>query len=1354
LPTEYGIEVTLAEGWYRLWFAAHDTTGLNNNLEFRIYPRGYTGTASDYTYFYGAQLELSNVIWLSYAPSFYLETTSSTYTAYANYNVSGAGTDAVAVGDEIRSNSIFETRLTDPGSGAGGSGYLTASNNGQSGTSSYIQLAQSDNNAASNYTGMRLFINSGTGAGQYGYISSYDEEFKIAQILKESFDSLQIISTTRGVATGNASNITGTTLTIGGVVTGTWAIGMTLTGSGITPGTYITGYVSGSGAGSVWTVSASQSVSASITGTNNVFAVSGGGIDTIYSGQAVQFIPTYYTTSVTSTSLAQTTVTEAVGGTSNTLTVASTAGMKVNMAITFTGSTFSTVTSGFTYYIYSIEDDTTIKISSQLFGNIWTLTSGTGSMTLNFTSNTSYLTAATTSMKVNYPIQFTGTALGGLSVGNTYYINEIVDATHFSIATSLVDVTVTATNPSNSGLSVTSTASLIPLNPIVFTDPVVGNIVDGTKYYISKIIDSGTFSVSSTIITRPATVTVAASDLITTSSTAGFVVNNPIQFVGTSFGGITAETIYYILVINDGFTFSISQTPGGGAVSLTDAIGSLTIRTCPAADTLSSSSGASMPGTSTSTKTTLSLGIGAMNGTFSTALFGNVELGTTYYINSIDENNTKLTVSETLGGDVFTVAAKTGSMNLAAVGWDHINPGTPVEESLDNSTVYFVEPRTAYSEPTFAQTSGAPVTLSVGTSWISIAYGDHYWMALPSGNSTAAGSRNGSTWDAITLPSVQSWTGIAYGNGYWVAISSGGSGNSKAIYSNSNGLGWRTVNLPSATTWSNIAYGIGVFVAIATGTSTSAYSLDYGKTWASGSSLPSGTWTGLCYGKGKFVAVASGGTTAAYSTDGQTWVSTTLPSSTAWSSIAYGNNRFVTISSSSNKTAYSFDAITWYESEISISGTEIEYGQGIFLVVSSANGTAYTSDSGLIWKKRLITNDGYTAIKFGITDSIIIERPGYFATLAGAGTGSRITAGVRAKARPIITSGVITGLSEWEPGSAYTAIPTVIFTDPNITALATVTPRISNGTLASPTFINNGSGYSTASTAVRITGNGYANTYQTGLSIILNNLTSLPQPGDNLTFEGIDQIYKVTSASSVFGTSTPNLEANVQISPDMSVALSPEDGVIISIRTKYSQARLTNHDFLNIGYGDFETSNYPGIPDTGYTATQQNQVIEVNFGRVFYTSTDQDGNFKVGNLFGVQQATGIVTLSASQFGLTGLETLSLGGISVGGSSVVVTQFSTDPTFTANSDSVIPTQRSIKAYLEGRLSQGGSNTFTGQLIAGTVFVGNPDQIGSTVPNGQAGSVINMPGHVVMSGSNSGIDGDLVALDFFVRGFTRR
>jgi hypothetical protein len=66
-------------------------------------------------------------------------------------------------------------------------------------------------------------------------------------------------------------------------------------------------------------------------------------------------------------------------------------------------------------------------------------------------------------------------------------------------------------------------------------------------------------------------------------------------------------------------------------------------------------------------------------------------------------------------------------------------------------------------------------------------------------------------------------------------------------------------------------------------------------------------------------------------------------------------------------------------------------------------------------------------------------------------------------------------------------------------------------------------------------------------------------------------------------------------------------------------------------------------------------------GRVFYTSTDQDGNFRVGELFEVEQATGIVTLNADLFNLQGLSELALGGVVLGGTEVVIREFSTDPT---------------------------------------------------------------------------------------------
>ena len=62
-------------------------------------------------------------------------------------------------------------------------------------------------------------------------------------------------STPSATATSSASSISGTTLTIGGTVTGTFAIGQGLQGTGILSGTTIL-----SGSGSTWTVSVSQAI--------------------------------------------------------------------------------------------------------------------------------------------------------------------------------------------------------------------------------------------------------------------------------------------------------------------------------------------------------------------------------------------------------------------------------------------------------------------------------------------------------------------------------------------------------------------------------------------------------------------------------------------------------------------------------------------------------------------------------------------------------------------------------------------------------------------------------------------------------------------------------------------------------------------------------------------------------------------------------------------------------------------------------------------------------------------------------------------------------------------------------------
>ena len=1280
-------KVVLANGWYRLWFSTADSTGLNTTATVAFYPSSNASTGGSYAY--AGQYEIAGTV-IPAAPSFYLDVAGTTkYTAYANYTITGAGTGALAIGDELRSQSVFETRVTN-----GGTGYQTASNNAQAGNNQQITLAQSDTLLLSNYVGMRLFINSGTGAGQYGYIAYYDSSTKIANMAKESFVPIEILSTDT------------TTLTINPL-------------NSIAP---------------------------------------------LFVGQAVQFIPTYYATTVTTIGITQMILISVSGGTTNSIFVNSVAGLAVNMPITFTTNDtqlLSTLTAGFVYYISSIDTvANSFRITNQIYSAVdWLLTTaiptvGTN-VYINYPSYTNYLQGLTANMVVNFPITFTGTSVGGLTVGTTYYINDIVDGANFTVSTSLATVTVTATSSSTQALTVSSVSALTPLNPIVFTNTSTSGIATKTKYYISKLVDSTSFQIS-TILTSVTVTSVSSpgtGNLFTCSSTAGFggaPYYQPIMFVGNTFGGVQAETVYYILgVAGDGVSFTISSTPGGQAFGSGPATGTMTAKTCLTTNlkTLTTVASMSATGTTTSTRSKFTAGYSNINGTFSTSLFSTVQQGTTYYVNTISA--TGFTVASSLanvGVTIFAQSAGAGSMNVVAAGWDHQNPATPIAALLDASSVYFIEPRPIYSAPNFIQTAAtSTVSLAPGTSYTSMAYGNNYWIAFPNGNATAAGSSDGLTWNSITLPFTASWTGVAQGNGYWIGIASGTANAVRSV----SGLGWRTISLGSSTSWSQVAYGNGIFVVIANSGSC-VYSNNYGNTWSSGSGLTTATFTDITFGNGLFVAIASGGTYAATSPDGVTWTTRTLPASTTWQSVAFGQGMFVAVSNTSAVSAYSQDGITWLAGNMPIYADHVRYGQGVFVALSAAGASGWTSEDGSNWLTQTVSDDGYGAMTFGFYANNVggvISYLGRFVTLSGTATGSGISAGCKTKSRAIITSGIITQLNSWEPGSGYTSAPTVTFTDPNVTSLATVVPRMGSGTLSSPTFVTKGTGYNNTSTAIQVNGNGFADAYQSGLTIILDKLSRLPLPGDNLVITGVSQVYKVTSATAVFGTVAPNIEANVSISPGMTTVLSPPNNTPISIRQKYSQVRLTGHDFLNIGYGNVTQSNYPGVP-LATSLKQEQQIIETNYGKVFYASTDQDGNFKVGSLFGVQQATGIVTLSASQFGLTGLNTLSLGGIAVGGSSVIVSQFSTDGNFVANSDNVIPTQKAIKTYLTSRLSQGGSNTQTGQLVAGSVLVGGPNKISSTVPNGQVGSVIKMTSKVNFTGATTGIDGNMPAFFYFM------
>lgn len=212
--------------------------------------------------------------------------------------------------------------------------------------------------------------------------------------------------------------------------------------------------------------------------------------------------------------------------------------------------------------------------------------------------------------------------------------------------------------------------------------------------------------------------------------------------------------------------------------------------------------------------------------------------------------------------------------------------------------------------------------------------------------------------------------------------------------------------------------------------------------------------------------------------------------------------------------------------------------------------------------------------------------------------------------------------------------------------------------------IDNGAGV----TAVIATG---GVTGQQGFVLVATGLSAEPKPGGSIEITGDTTTYVIQSVSGWINSSS---KAVLVLAGEKSTASL--DGATIKVRYDYSNVRLTGHDFLSIGTGGVLTTNYPGVPLQA--SAQGNEVIELFPARVFYVSTDQDGNFRVGEYFKVDQATGRATLNASAFDLSGLTSLKLGSI---GAQLgeLVNEFSSDDTLSGNSNTAVPTEKAVKQY---------------------------------------------------------------------------
>ena len=181
--------------------------------------------------------------------------------------------------------------------------------------------------------------------------------------------------------------------------------------------------------------------------------------------------------------------------------------------------------------------------------------------------------------------------------------------------------------------------------------------------------------------------------------------------------------------------------------------------------------------------------------------------------------------------------------------------------------------------------------------------------------------------------------------------------------------------------------------------------------------------------------------------------------------------------------------------------------------------------------------------------------------------------------------------------------------------------------------------------------------------------------GANVKFSGNSTFYRV---GAVTEENTSNQTATIRLSQSLGEGEAIPQSTATTITSLFSNVRLTGHDFLDIGTGDFATTNYPGGPSQ--PADQDDEVTEQNGGRVYFSSTDQNGDFRVGDLFRIQQSTGIATLNADAFDLSGLSELQLGsiGAEIG---ATINEFSTDETLGGDAITAVPTERAVYGFLK-------------------------------------------------------------------------
>lgn len=356
-------------------------------------------------------------------------------------------------------------------------------------------------------------------------------------------------------------SVSGTTLNVSSIVSGTISLGMSLKGPGIQVGTTIIGLINGAGGTGTYTVSISQNMTSTpITGT----------VGEYYDGDRVELQIEYTSTDSNEAVL----IRKIAGDLPPGLTISDSGLISGYIAPApnedetpgYDLTPIGTVPYDFVSAAVSRNYQFTLEITDGKTSNIRTFTifvynrEDLVADDTYITADSVFVTADETPERAPFLLNYQPTDLGSVRSDN-YYAYRFIGQDY---------------DPGEKLDYVISVNEGFGLPPGLTLDP-------GSGWYYGFIPDQGV-----TEITYSFNIQVRATPLIVTATTAGtnlitcdsavrtdFYVGAEVTFEGTVFGGITAGTTYYVISIPSGTQFQISTTLTGSAISLTTATGSM-----------------------------------------------------------------------------------------------------------------------------------------------------------------------------------------------------------------------------------------------------------------------------------------------------------------------------------------------------------------------------------------------------------------------------------------------------------------------------------------------------------------------------------------------------------------------------------------------------------------------------------------------------------------------------------------------------------------------------------------------------------------------------------------------------------